>query len=120
MYGETGFEQSRTVATQIARRGRKFGVGLAIATQRITYLDTSILGQPHTYFVSKLPRKSDREKVGQAFGLSDETMIQTLRFSKGQWLLVSYDATGVEGFPVPVQLPDANVRIREFVTNYTP
>ena len=114
-FGETGFQESRHIATLIARRGRKFGIGLAIATQRITYLDTSILGQPHTYFVSKLPREGDREKIQAAFGLSNDVMLQTLRFFKGQWLLVSYDATGVEGFPVAVQLPNANTRLNDFV-----
>ena len=54
----------------IARRGRKFGLSIRIATQRITYLNTNIMAQPHTYFVSKLPRREDRERVAEAFGLN--------------------------------------------------
>lgn len=113
--GRFGMEDSKGIAEQLARRGRKYGLGIGIATQRIVYLDTNILGQPHTYFVSKLPRASDREKIQEAFGIPDETMSETLRFSAGQWLLVSHSATGVDGVPIPVQLPNANERIRKFL-----
>jgi DNA helicase HerA-like ATPase len=115
---EEGQEESRLIAQQLARRGRKYGLGIAIATQRIVNLDTSVLGQPHTYFVSKLPRQTDRQRVQEAFGLSEETFRQTFRFKKGQWLLVSYDATGVEGLPIPITVPDANNRIAAFLGEY--
>jgi hypothetical protein len=115
---EEGQDQSRLIAQQLARRGRKYGLGIAIATQRIVYLDTSVLGQPHTYFVSKLPRQTDRQRVQEAFGLTEETFKQTFRFKKGQWLLVSYDATGVEGLPIPITVPDANDRIIMFLQEY--
>ncbi len=105
------FDASRDAITTLARRGRKFGLGMAIATQRVTYLDTSILAQPHTYFVSKLPRFSDRERMAEAFGLGEEMMRKTLKFSKGQWLLVSFDATGLVNVPLPVQLRNANERV---------
>ena len=87
-------------ATLLARRGRKFGLGLGIATQRATYLDTSIMAQPHTYFISKLPRKSDRERVAEAFAISDVTLEQTFDFTVGQWLVTSHDATGMKDDPV--------------------
>ncbi len=115
---ENGIGQSRYIAEQLARRGRKYGLGIGIATQRIVYLDTNVLGQPHTYFISKLPRQSDRQRIQDAFGISEEAMQQTLRFEKGQWLLVSDDATGMEGVPIPVSIPDANLRISEFLNNF--
>ncbi len=102
-------------ATMLARRGRKFGLGIGIATQRVVYLDTSIMAQPHTYFVSKLPRKSDRERIADAFAISDETLKQTFGFTVGQWLVTSHDATGLKGVPFPVQLPNANDRIRRWL-----
>lgn len=112
--------ESKQVAAQLARRGRKYGLGIGIATQRIVYLDTNILGQPHTYFVSKLPRASDREKIQEAFGLSDETLAESLRFGVGQWLLISHSATGIDGLPIPIQLHDANERIMKFLnSNFT-
>jgi len=111
-----GMRESKRTAEQLARRGRKYGLGIGIATQRIVYLDTNILGQPHTYFVSKLPRASDREKIQEAFGLSDETLQESLRFGVGQWLLISHGATGIDGLPVPVHMEDANKRIEEFLS----
>lgn len=112
---ELGMKEAKSAAQELARRGRKYGLGIGIATQRIVYLDTNILGQPHTYLVSKLPRASDRETIQGAFGLSEETLRESLRFGPGQWLLMSHSATGIDGLPIPIQLPDANVRIAEFL-----
>ena len=113
--GRGSYEASAEIAETIARRGRKFGIGLGIATQRIRYLDTNIMAQPHTYFISKLPRASDRDAVAEAFGFGNEMLKQTFKFTKGQWLLVSHDATGLEGVPLPVKTEDANVRVEEFL-----
>lgn len=112
------YKDSTEIAMTLARRGRKFGLGIGIATQRITYLDTNILAQPHTYFVSKLPRKSDQEKIRDAFGISEEMFRQTIKFKKGDWLLVSYDATGLEAVPLPIHTPDANARLKKFLEQY--
>jgi DNA helicase HerA-like ATPase len=98
-----------------ARRGRKFGLGIGIATQRVRYLNTSIMAQPHTYFVSKMPRLSDRQVVAEAFGVSEEMFRQTFKFKKGDWLLMSYDATGLEAIPVPIHCEDANERVARFL-----
>lgn len=113
--GSGSYEQSANIAETIARRGRKFGIGLGIATQRIRYLDTNIMSQPHTYFISKLPRITDRTAVSEAFGLGDEMLNQTFKFGKGQWLLVSHDATGLEAVPLPVKTEDANERVASFL-----
>jgi hypothetical protein len=115
---ERGIGMSRYIARELARRGRKYGLGIGIATQRIVYLDTNVLGQPHTYFISKLPRAADRQRIQEAFGISDEAMRQTLRFEKGQWMLVSDDATGMEGVPIPIKVPDANTRIIDFLETF--
>ena len=113
--GTGSYELSAEIAQTIARRGRKFGIGLGIATQRIRYLDTNIMSQPHTYFISKLPRASDRTAVAEAFGFGNEMLNQTFKFSKGQWLLVSHDATGLEAIPLPVKTPNANERLEVFL-----
>jgi DNA helicase HerA-like ATPase len=102
-------------ATLLARRGRKFGLGLGIATQRIRYLDSSIRAQPHTYFISKLPRASDRQAIAEAFAISDESLEQTFAFTTGQWLIASHDATGLKSTPFPVQLPNANDAVRQWL-----
>jgi len=105
---------SKSIIETLTRRGRKFGIGVGIATQRSAYLDTNIMGQLHTYFISKLPRKYDREVVGEAFSLSPDQFTQTFKFQKGQWLLVSHEATGID-MPIPIQAPNAEERIKEFL-----
>ena len=93
----SSYAHSNNIAHMLARRGRKFGLGIGIATQRITYLNTSILTQPHTYFVSKLPRSSDRDRIKEDFGFSDEMLEQAIKFTIGDWIVASYDATGMTG-----------------------
>ncbi|MDJ0531440.1 MAG: hypothetical protein QNJ70_02920 [Xenococcaceae cyanobacterium MO_207.B15] len=109
----SSYEASKEIVETLARRGRKFGIGIGIATQRTRYLDTSIMAQPHTYLVSKLPRESDREVVAEAFGVSKDMFRQTFKFKPGNWLLMSHDATGLKAIPVPIQTKDANKRIVE-------
>ena len=107
--------KSKLIIEQISRRGRKFGLGVGLATQRITFLETNILAQLHTYFISRLPRKSDRDRIKEAFSLSDEEFEATLRFVKGDWLLVSHEGLGLEGVPLSIKAENANERIRTFL-----
>lgn len=109
------YKDSREIVETLARRGRKFGLGVGIATQRARYLDTSIMAQPHTYLVSKLPRKSDRDAVAEAFGISEDMFRQTFKFRAGNWLLMSHDATGLRAIPIPIRTEDANTRIRKYL-----
>lgn len=108
-------KKSKTAAMTLARRGRKFGLGIGIATQRIANLDVNTLAQPHTYFVSKLPREYDRNTIASAFGISEDMFRQTFKFKKGDWLLASYDAAGLEAIPIPIHAEDADNKILEFV-----
>ena len=114
---DSSYADSTNIATTLARRGRKFGLGMGIATQRVTYLNTSIMAQPHTYFISKLPRKSDRERVCEAFGISEDMFRQTFKFRKGNWLLVSHDATGLESVPLPIRTDNADNRLLKWLEN---
>lgn len=115
---DSSYSNSTAIAMALARRGRKFGLGIGIATQRVTYLNTSIMAQPHTYFISKLPRKSDRERVCEAFGISEDMFRQTFKFRKGNWLLVSHDATGLESVPLPIRTDNADARILKWLDSF--
>lgn len=95
----------------LARRGRKFGLGIGISTQRASLLDTEVMGNLHTYFVSKLPRAGDRQRIAEAFGISDDQLSPTFTFRPGDWLIISHDATGLKGVPIPSYADDANKRI---------
>ena len=70
------------------------------------------MGNLHTYFVSKLPRAYDREKVAEAFGIGQEQLTPTFTFRPGNWLIISHDATGLKGVPIPVTAENANDRIK--------
>ena len=109
---ESETARAKAAIEMLSRRGRKFGIGVGIATQRVAYLDTKTMGQLHTYFVSKLPRSYDRDAVSAAFGLSETQFAPTFKFRSGEWLLVSHDATGLKGVPIPIRAPNAEDRIR--------
>jgi len=106
---------TKAAAMTLARRGRKFGLGIGIATQRIANLDVNTLAQPHTYFISKLPRAYDRQTIASAFGISEDMFRQTFKFKKGDWLLASYDAAGLEAIPIPIHTEDADKQVLSFV-----
>jgi hypothetical protein len=101
----------RDLCVTLARRGRKFGLGIGISTQRVTLLDTEVMGNLHTYFVSKLPRQFDRQRVSEAFGIGEEQLSPTFTFRPGNWLIISHDATGLRGVPIPASAADAVMRI---------
>ena len=111
------FNSARTVET-LARRGRKFGMGVAIATQRVVYLDTNIMAQPHTYFVSKLPRETDRATVTGAFGIPEDMLRETFKFKRGDWLVISHEATGLTNSPIPVHADNAEDRIKSAIAKF--
>jgi len=113
--GNDSQKKTKGAAMTLARRGRKFGLGIGISTQRIANLDVNTLAQPHTYFVSKLPRQYDRQAIADAFGISEDMFRQTFKFKKGDWLLASYDATGLEAIPIPIHTEDANQSILQFI-----
>jgi len=109
--------RSKKIATTLARRGRKYGLGLGIATQRIAYLDTSILAQIGTYFVGRLPRLSDRQRITEGFGI-DKDSLQTGIREVGDWVVLSHTAVGDVGSPLPVHFDNADDRIVRFIESF--
>jgi len=93
---------SRAVET-LLRQGRKYGLGGAIATQRIAYVNTNIMQQLHTFFVGTLPRPYDRTVVSSSFQIDLSILDKTLEFPPGSWLLSSYVATGLDSVPIFVR-----------------
>lgn len=93
-------------------------MGVAIATQRVVYLDTNIMAQPHTYFVSKLPRETDRTTVTGAFGIPEDMLRETFKFKRGDWLVISHEATGLTNSPIPVHSDNAEERIKSVLAKF--
>jgi len=94
---------SRAVENMV-RQGRKYHLGCCIATQRTRLLNTSIIGQLHTYFVGTLPRKEDRAVISDAFQMDEEMLMQTLAYNPGEWLVASYNAMGVKNRPISIYI----------------
>jgi hypothetical protein len=109
--------RSKKIATTLARRGRKYGLGLGIATQRITYLDTSILAQIGSYFVGRLPRMSDRQKITEGFGIDKDSLQSGIR-DVGDWVVLSHTAVGDRGAPLPVHFNNADERVVTFIKEF--
>jgi uncharacterized protein len=65
----TGFEPTKRAISKIAKEGRKYGVSLAIITQRPAELDPTILSQCNTVFSLRLTNERDQEILKA--GISD-------------------------------------------------
>jgi hypothetical protein len=99
----------------LLRQGRKYGLGVCVATQRIAYLNTNALQQLHTYFVGTLPRPYDRALVSETFMIDKGILEKTLEFAPGEWLLSSYIATGMENVPIFIKADNAEKEVEKYL-----
>jgi hypothetical protein len=107
--------QCSAAVERLLRQGRKYGLGGAIATQRIAYLNTNIMQQLHTFFVGTLPRPYDRTVVSSSFQIDLSILDKTLEFPPGSWLLSSYIATGLDSVPVFVKADNSEDVLKEHI-----
>lgn len=115
--GGSGLEAKCSAHVEtLLRQGRKYGLGVCIATQRIAYLNTNALQQLHTYFVGTLPRPYDRQLVSETFMIDKGILEKTLEFAPGEWLLSSYIATGMENVPIFIKADNAENQIEKHLT----
>ena len=98
---------------RLLRQGRKYGLGVCIATQRVAYLNTNALQQLHTYFVGTLPRPYDRNLISETFMVDKGILEKTLEFAPGEWMLSSYIATGMENVPIFIKADNAEIEIEK-------
>ncbi|MGB7432316.1 MAG: DUF87 domain-containing protein [Ahrensia sp.] len=61
-----GFQPTRMAIARVAKEGRKYGVSLAVITQRPSELDPTILSQCNTFFAMRLGNEVDQEIVRKA------------------------------------------------------
>ncbi|MEM3578078.1 MAG: ATP-binding protein [Candidatus Bathyarchaeia archaeon] len=114
--GGSGIEAKCSAHVEtLLRQGRKYGIGVCIATQRIAYLNTNALQQLHTYFVGTLPRPYDRNLVSDTFMIDKSILEKTLEFAPGEWLLSSYIATGIENVPIFIKADNAENEIEKYL-----
>jgi DNA helicase HerA-like ATPase len=111
--------QCSAAVERLLRQGRKYGLGGAIATQRIAYLNTNIMQQLHTFFVGTLPRPYDRTVVSSSFQIDLSILDKTLEFPPGSWLLSSYIATGLDSVPVFVKADNSEDVLKQHIESVT-
>jgi DNA helicase HerA-like ATPase len=99
----------------LLRQGRKYGLGVCIATQRVAYLNTNALQQLHTYFVGTLPRPYDRNLISETFMVDKSILEKTLEFAPGEWMVSSYIATGMENVPIFIKADNAEREIEKYL-----
>ena len=104
--------KTSSAVERLLRQGRKYGLGGAVATQRIAYLNTNALQQLHTFFVGTLPRPYDRNLVSSSFQIDLSILDKTLEFPPGSWLLSSYIAMGLDSVPVFVCADNAEDELK--------
>ena len=110
--GQDGSDaESVAIARLLARLGRKFGLGLWLASRQVCRLDSTVRARLETCFIARLAGAADRQAAAEAFGVSEEWLHQSLGFARGEWLLMSRSAAGLENIPIAIRVPDANERI---------
>ena len=97
---EDGTEHSSRAVERLLRHGRKYNLHGWISTQRIAHLNTNVLQQLHSYFVSTMPRPYDRQLISDTFAIDDAFIERTLMFQNGDWLMTSFKATNTQNVPV--------------------
>jgi hypothetical protein len=83
---EGGDSSSHRILTRIAKEGRKYGVGLAVVSQRPSEVDATVLSQCGTMIALRTTSPQDRSRVSAAFpddlgGLVD--LLPSLRTGEG-------------------------------------
>ena len=80
---------TKEAVARIAREGRKFGVGLALVSQRPSTMDQDVLSQMNSIIALRMISKQDKGAVAEASDQVDEAMVESLSsLNPGEALLV--------------------------------
>ncbi len=72
-FAPKGYESaSKSILKELAQEGRKYGVFLVLATQRITLLDDTITAQLNTKFILRTVRESDISTIKEETDISSD------------------------------------------------
>ena len=95
-------KQSKKIIIEIAKQGRKYGLGLCLADQRITAVDKQAIDMG-TYFLGKLKMAGDRGNVREMFGPDEADALRTIQ--KFEFLVVG-NASPLEDVTAPISVFD--------------
>lgn len=102
---------------RLTRMGRKYGLGMGLASQRVAYLNTTALSNCHTTFIGALPRKYDRDTMNEAYAISPEVLARVVTFPPGNWYIVSSGAMGINNVPIRIMTPDRERELAMYFRN---
>jgi len=112
-----GERTSSRVLERLTRMGRKYGLGVCIASQRVAHLNTTAISNCHTTFIGALPRKYDRDTMNEAYAVSQDVLNQVVTFPPGNWYLLSMIATGIKNVPIRIVASNREKELAEFFKN---
>jgi DNA helicase HerA-like ATPase len=96
---EAGFAATARAITRIAKEGRKYGLALALVSQRPSELSPEALSQCGTIFALRLGNDLDQDFVGRSVPDAARGMLSALPSLPTQQAIVSG-----EGVPVPMRI----------------
>lgn len=96
---QLGFDETVRVITQIAKEGRKYGISLALVTQRPTELSLPVLSQCGTVFALRLGSEADQQFIAKTLPDAAREMLAALPSLPSQQGIVSG-----EGVIVPMRV----------------
>jgi len=107
-------KESSRIIERLTRMGRKYGLGVCIASQRVAHLNTTAISNCHTTFIGSLPRSYDRNTMNEAYAVSQDVLNQVVTFPPGNWYIVSMIATGIKNVPIRIVAPNREVELAKF------
>ena len=102
------FESARTALARIAKEGRKYGVGLALVTQRPSELSESILSQCNTVIALRMSNDQDQQFVRRALPDAVRSLVDALPALRTREALVVGEGTAVPVRVVFSELPEGS------------
>ena len=103
---EAAFQPTRRALARIAKEGRKYGVGLALVTQRPSELSESILSQCNTVVALRMSNEQDQNFVRKALPDSVKSLVDALPALRTREALVVGEGTAVPVRVVFDEIPE--------------
>lgn len=98
-----GFDETVRILTRIAKEGRKYGISLALITQRPTELSLPVLSQCGTVFALRLGSEADQRFISKTLPDAAREMLAALPSLPMQHAIVSGEGTTV---PMRIRFTD--------------
>lgn len=89
------FQPTKRALARIAKEGRKYGVGLALVTQRPSELDESIMSQCNTIITLRMSNEQDQRFVRRTLPEGAKSLIDMLPTLRTREALIVGEGTSV-------------------------